>query len=52
MMTAIYRIAEEVCVWIGKARDGSKEAVEFIDSLIKLVDINHIAQQDRCVYCA
>jgi hypothetical protein len=42
MMTAIYRIAEEVCIWIGQEHDGSKEAVEFIDSLVKLDDVNHI----------
>jgi hypothetical protein len=43
MMTDIYRTAEEVCIWIGKARDGSEEAVQFIHSLVELNDINHIA---------
>jgi hypothetical protein len=46
MMTDIYRRAEEVCVWIGDARDDSEEAIQFIGSLVRLDDINHIAALD------
>ncbi|KAK4443183.1 hypothetical protein QBC34DRAFT_488484 [Podospora aff. communis PSN243] len=47
LMTKIYGMAKEVCVWLGEAGDGSRKAMEFVNKLVDLDDENHIAGFDR-----
>ncbi len=43
MVTKIYGMAEQVCVWLGEERDESTKAIEYIHQLVQLEDDNHIA---------
>jgi hypothetical protein len=50
MMTQIYGMAEQVCVWLGEDRDESAKAIEYINQLANLEDDNHIMALDRSIF--
>ena len=47
LMTRIYGMADEVCVWLGAASDDSEKAMKFVRQLVNLDDANHIAGLER-----
>ena len=47
LMTKIYGMAKEVCVWLGEASDDSDIAIKFVNKLVNLDDENHVAGLDR-----
>jgi hypothetical protein len=47
LMTRIYGMAEEVCVWLGNASEDSATAMKFVRQLVNLEDSNHIAGLER-----
>lgn len=47
LMTKIYGMAKEVCVWLGEASDDSDIAIRFVNKLVNLDDENHVAGLDR-----
>jgi hypothetical protein len=47
LMTKIYGMADEVCVWLGRASDDSTKAMKFVRQLVNLDDANHIAGVER-----
>ena len=43
MMTEIYRSATQARVWLGNAHSDSAEALKYVDELVKLDHVEHIA---------
>jgi hypothetical protein len=43
IMTKIYGMAENVCVWLGEERDDSAKAIELVNRLVQLKGFDHIA---------
>ncbi|KAF4629768.1 hypothetical protein G7Y89_g8378 [Cudoniella acicularis] len=50
MMTQIYRMADEVSVWLGEEGVEGETAIKFIHKIVKLDDARHIAALDRNVF--
>ena len=43
IMTDIYEMAENVCVWLGEESEDSAKAIELVNRLVQLKDFDHIA---------